>query len=72
MKNDEKKGGIFAFLTGKKKNAPSSCCCNFEIEDLDKIQSKPVPEKAPATPACGPGCDCGATLSRSKAKSNDK
>ena len=36
MKNENEKKGLFARIVENKKTKKSSCCCNFEVEEIPK------------------------------------
>ncbi|NSW92706.1 MAG: hypothetical protein HPY74_19030 [Firmicutes bacterium] len=47
MKNDNEKKGLFDRLTGSRKAKKSSCCCNFEIEELPDENTNSKTQKTP-------------------------
>ena len=45
MKNENEKKGLFGRLAGNKNTKKSSCCCNFEVEELPEENSGNKDEK---------------------------
>ena len=46
MKNENGKKGLFDRLNGNKKTKKSSCCCNFEIEEIPEKNDDKKSEKS--------------------------
>lgn len=47
MKNENEKKGLFDRLNGNKKAKESSCCCNFEVEEIPEDNNENKNEKKP-------------------------
>ena len=58
MKNENEKKGLFARF--KENNKKSSCCCDFEIEEVPEAnkEDEDRSEKPEEDGGCGCGCDC--------------
>lgn len=47
MKKENKKKSLFERLNVNRKSKKSSCCCNFEIEEIPEEQNETKREKTP-------------------------